>query len=271
MGYGVVVVHSSKVEEDKETLMAIFPARFQSERQPKSNAVILAEGQLTLVLVPCNQSKGTCAVLVIEEAEIRQIPERAIACGVPFSKLETTIISLNLPGGATLVATTVDSWKSPLSRKITTCLALTPQTEFLRGQKSPAANPRLIGLSMSGSDSLPLHNPTASSAADQRLFPSLRAQALQHRGPFVNFPLNSRVGVPVETEMFIGQLLLIMRPQNREDDPFWNERIFSKKKRRIIMQLQGKLKRKPKGVLYAGMEISDPMKLGLLASGLCNM
>eukprot|EP00536_Pseudo-nitzschia_multiseries_P005607 jgi/Psemu1/12964/gm1.12964_g len=37
------------------------------------------------------------------------------------------------------------------------------------------------------------------------------------------------------------------------------------------MQLQGKLKHKPAGAIFAGMEISDPMKLGLIASGLCNL
>jgi hypothetical protein len=58
-----------------------------------------------------------------------------------------------------------------------------------------------------------------------------------------------------------------MRPNNPQDDPYWNDKIFSKKKRRVVMQLQGKLKYKPKGVVYAGMEVSDPMKLGLLASG----
>jgi hypothetical protein len=35
----------------------------------------------------------------------------------------------------------------------------------------------------------------------------------------------------------------------------------------LILQIQGKFKRLPQGVLYAGAEVSQPMKLGLLAKG----
>jgi hypothetical protein len=35
----------------------------------------------------------------------------------------------------------------------------------------------------------------------------------------------------------------------------------------LILQIQGKFKRQPRGVLYAGAEVSEPMKLGLLAKG----
>ena len=106
-----------------------------------------------------------------------------------------------------------------------------------------------------------------------RIFPSLRTQVLANDGKYAPFKLNSQVPIPVETELFSGKFLLIMRPPKnpQDDDPYWNERIFSKKKRRVVMQLQGKLKYKPKGTLYAGMEISDPMNLGLIASGLCNI
>lgn len=91
-------------------------------------------------------------------------------------------------------------------------------------------------------------------------------------GQHTPFPLNSETPIPVETELFVGQLLLIMRPKDpAQDDPFWNERIFAKKKRRVAMQLQGKLKYTPQGTLMAGMEISNPMNLGLIASGLCNI
>ena len=35
----------------------------------------------------------------------------------------------------------------------------------------------------------------------------------------------------------------------------------------FVLQIQGKFKRQPRGVLYAGSEVSEPMKLGLLAKG----
>ena len=50
-----------------------------------------------------------------------------------------------------------------------------------------------------------------------------------------NFPtLNARSGTPFETELFKGELLLIIRPPDPvHDDPYYNERIFSKKKRMV--------------------------------------
>ena len=35
----------------------------------------------------------------------------------------------------------------------------------------------------------------------------------------------------------------------------------------FILQIQGKFKRDPRGVLYVGAEVSEQMKLGLLAKG----
>jgi hypothetical protein len=36
---------------------------------------------------------------------------------------------------------------------------------------------------------------------------------------------------------------------------------------KFILQIQGKFKRQPRGILYAGAEVSEPMKLGLLTKG----
>jgi hypothetical protein len=289
----VVVIHSSKVQQDREALLAVFPDKFQVEIQPNSGASLLVEERLTLILVPSDHSKGTCAVLVLEEDVIRQASERAVIYGISMekqkqSRLNTTMVKLTLPGGATLLATTAELWKDSSARSTSTQFALTSSSvgngnavaapDFLKRQKSPtgtlkrgALNPKCMKRSMSMPDIPPLMIPTQPTPMNHRLFPSLRVQVLKSQGRFVNFPLNSRVQVPVETELFVGNLLLTMRPNNPQDDPYWNDKIFSKKKRRVVMQLQGKLKYKPEGVLYAGMGISDPMNLGLLASGLCNM
>jgi Protein of unknown function (DUF1769) len=60
----------------------------------------------------------------------------------------------------------------------------------------------------------------------------------------------------------------VLRPTDPELDPHWNSRMFSQRKRRILVQLQGQFQRCPKGTVFAGAEVSDPMKLGLLARGL---
>jgi len=105
------------------------------------------------------------------------------------------------------------------------------------------------------------------------IIPTIQPKVLSFDGTYQSFPLNSQDSFPVETELFSGRLLFIIRPSGdpAKIDPYWNEKIFSKKKRRVIMQLQGKLKYKPTGTLFAGMEISEPMKLGLIANGLCNI
>ncbi|CAJ1955741.1 unnamed protein product [Cylindrotheca closterium] len=104
-----------------------------------------------------------------------------------------------------------------------------------------------------------------------KLFPSLDIRALTPGGEFGPFAANSQVEVPIESDLFVGSMILLIRPNDPTQDPYWNERIFSKKKRRVILFLQGKLKYTPEGPLYSGLEINQPMKLGLMASGLCNL
>jgi len=88
-----------------------------------------------------------------------------------------------------------------------------------------------------------------------------------------NFPpLNTRSGTPFETDLFKGKLLFVARPTDpATNDPYWNERIFSKKRRTVELQIQGQFKRVPTGIIYCGGEVMDRMKLGLVAKGLCNI
>ena len=78
----VAVLHSMNVQSDRETLLAIFPGKFQVETPPGSGSIILVEEQLTLILVPCAQSEGTFAALVLDEDMIRQAAKRAVVYGV---------------------------------------------------------------------------------------------------------------------------------------------------------------------------------------------
>ena len=43
--------------------------------------------------------------------------------------------------------------------------------------------------------------------------------------------INSREGVPIENEFFEGRIMLILRPPNPTDDPYYYQKLFSKKKR----------------------------------------
>jgi hypothetical protein len=108
--------------------------------------------------------------------------------------------------------------------------------------------------------------------AEAPVISSLAVSLLEKNGTLQpDFPLNSRQAVMVDTDLFIGRMLMIVRPIRPEDDPYWNDKIFSKRKRRVVFQLQGKFKRAPTGTLYAGGEISHQMRLGLVAKGICGI
>jgi hypothetical protein len=263
----VVVVHSMAVQSDREILLAIFPGKFQVEAPPDSGSVILVQEQLTFILIPCAQSKGTFATLVLDEEMIGQAAKRAVVYGVKVEReniSDSIIVKLTMPGGACILAATTDVWKDPSARSVAVLRMLNSganidqdlsSREFHRSMSMPdvrLAPPPLSSLSIS---------------SKSRLFPSLRVETLAKEGLYRGFPLNTERPVPVETELFKGSILLTMRPANPEEDPYWNDKIFSKKKRRVVLQMQGKFKYKPEGVVFAGMEVSNPMKLGLLASG----
>mmetsp|Transcript_24547 Transcript_24547/g.68424 ORF Transcript_24547/g.68424 Transcript_24547/m.68424 type:complete len:82 (+) Transcript_24547:294-539(+) len=70
----------------------------------------------------------------------------------------------------------------------------------------------------------------------RQLFPTLTLDVSSQ----IPFPPNFTQAVPIETDLFVGKLLLILRPSNQEKNYlYWNQRIFPKKSRRVIMQLQG--------------------------------
>lgn len=102
-------------------------------------------------------------------------------------------------------------------------------------------------------------------------FPSLALSILCNKDVVPGFPINTRVGVPIESDLFVGQVLLIMRPPNPADDPYYNDKVFSKKRRRFEIQIQGRLKYVPTGTVWCGFEVTEEMKLGLVSKGLCNL
>ena len=102
-------------------------------------------------------------------------------------------------------------------------------------------------------------------------FPSLALSILSNKDIIPGFQCNTRVGVPIESDLFVGKVLLIMRPPHPSDDPFYNEKVFSKKRRRFEIQIQGRFKYAPSGTVWCGFEVSEEMKLGLVSKGLCNL
>jgi len=61
------------------------------------------------------------------------------------------------------------------------------------------------------------------------LFPSLHARVVSDADtsdPSV-FLFNTRHGIPIENDLFVGKVLLVIRPINPEDDPHYNEAMFA--------------------------------------------
>lgn len=101
-------------------------------------------------------------------------------------------------------------------------------------------------------------------------FPSLKFNSLHLNGKYKqDFFANARIPIPVETELFVGQMVFLLRDsQSTDKDSFWKDRIFDdNNKRRLVLQLQGKLKYEPKGLLYAGFEASNDLKPGRISKG----
>jgi hypothetical protein len=230
--------------------------------------------------------------LVVEETKI----QKSLSS---LQKSSSSLAKFVLPGGCLVTLTTSHPWTTnnntrrqviefmttPITDKKTPSLFLT-ETGISTNNNSKKSRADSMRRSMSMSDIIPpmvttnKNNYSDSNNIENNhirrnntLIPTIQPKVLSFDGKYQTLPLNSQTSFPIETELFTGRLLLIIRPSDdpAKIDPYWNERIFSKKKRRVVMQLQGKLKYKPTGKIYAGMEISDSMKLGLIANGLCNI
>jgi len=277
--------------------MAVFPDKFQVEKHTSvaSESLQWEDGGnliMVVVFISNTYAKGTYAVILLDEDDdVRQAADRANLFGVKVSsdynkatKASSSpgMARLTLPGGALLLLSTPENWKSEESRNatITSLLGGLLDDVVVSGQSALSPTGKRRPQSVLLKDDMDRSSSTITeiqrsvaltTTPFNTLFPSLRVQVLGRESEFEPYQLNTEQGSFIETDWFVGNLLLVMRPTDPKRDPYWNDKVFSKKKRRVIMQLQGKLKYAPNGELYAGMEIADPMKLGLLASGMCSL
>ena len=160
---------------------------------------------------------------------------------------------------------------------------------FSSGEEGPVVNAKQRGFSSASFITVPSPSSVAgdlqdhdnstigtNGATDNLLpytprFKTLDVKMLQSSGQYEHFQLNSQEGIPIESDLFVGKAMILMKPLNPNDDPYYTEHLFSQKKRSFIVQVQGKFKRKPTGTVYMGYEILKPMKLGLLTKGVCGV
>lgn len=177
----------------------------------------------------------------------------------------TRFVDISLPSGSSIIAVASTCMETQEGRR-----GLLQLLHGMQENQSARQYPANVNLETDGSfesaTTLLSPSPLAENVSLPKI-PTLEATLLNLDGATTSFRLNTRTPVPFETELFRGELLFIVRPTIPTDDPYWNERIFSIKKRRLVVQIQGQFKREPKGIVFAGAELSDPMKLGLVTRG----
>jgi hypothetical protein len=101
-------------------------------------------------------------------------------------------------------------------------------------------------------------------------FPSLAAQIVNDDNKSArHFQINSSSGFPIENDLFVGNVILVLRPLTPEDDPNFEDRVMDAQKT-FEIQIQGKFKRIPRGQMYMGGQITEP-SLGRTTKGISNL
>ena len=80
---------------------------------------------------------------------------------------------------------------------------------------------------------------------------------------------NSTEPIEFENEFFKGKFLFLIKT-NQMMPKKWTE-LFRGRRRLFWVQVQGKFKKKPKGMLYMGGEVPNRMRLGLISKGFCTI
>jgi hypothetical protein len=267
----VLTVHSLDPQKDVQLLQTIFPDKFRVENVDDSDTLFLMgnDGRFTVLLVA--SAKPSSVTWVVDTDEILQASKRQGEKVTLNYMNDFTVAEILLSGNASILMVPPGMVASSSGRQALAKMLSSRQNIDLVDQPRGGELLRDVELTPTNSDK-EKEEEKAEACAELAQFPSLQVGLLKENGVVqADFPLNSTEPVDVETELFKGKILMILRPPNPEDDPYWNERIFSKRKRRLVIQIQGKFKYKPEGVVYAGAEVSDQMKLGMLVRGLCGM
>lgn len=85
------------------------------------------------------------------------------------------------------------------------------------------------------------------------------------RPPRNSVELNSVHGVPFENDLFVGRVLFLVR--TTPVDTRWMH-LFEGKRRMFWIQVQGRFKRKPRGVVYLGGELPSRVSLGFFTKSI---
>eukprot|EP00977_Amphora_coffeiformis_P020520 scaffold8332_cov172-Amphora_coffeaeformis.AAC.2 len=285
----IVTVPSPNPDADRELLQELLPFRRQpipatEERESSSTAATLLLWEDDCLVL--TTSPATCSITwVLSRLSYEQI-QKASQKLVPTRTRVLTGLSgqgfqLTLPSGSSLLVLTEASLTAEQDRiVIAHCLeGVVHKKEESNGITGSSPSKQFRKMESTGSLSeLSLDDSRSSSPLKMKRKPeapkinALSTKIMQEQGAWdSNFALNSSEPYPFETELFQGEVLLLVRPPKLDEDPYWSDRIFSKKKRRLVLNIQGKFKRPVQGSLYVGGEITSPMNLSLFTRGLLGM
>jgi hypothetical protein len=286
----VTVIQSTAPKEDANIMLRLVHGLFQLESETSSSVVLVSKRTSSVIFVQNADTKthqAPTVPLIVSQEQIQaaqRICNDVDNVSVEFTRNvatnsrmgDCTLCKIRLPGSFVLL--TPPSLAGTPKGRILLAMALTKSLQEFdsyiqeeiettgSGDSSELVEIQVEQESNNGSAIMEEQDyPIAK-------FPTLAVNVMEKNGDFITgFPINSQEAIPVETDLFKGKMLMLLKPLHPQDDPYWNERLFSKKKRRFVFQLQGKFKRVPQGTLYAGGEISNQMKLGLVAKGICGL
>jgi len=278
-----IALESSNPNADAEDVLRLLPNQFRMEEFSDGKELVVLVpradscGGTVIFLVPKDSKLSTAAsaTLVVSQEDVDAVLKNNSSNDVSALKGDNfTGAVIRIRGGSSMLLFPISILSSTRGRQ--TLAHFTTATEWSKyltkddNDGSFAVVPLVNDYDATGDDDD--GKVVIQQMSQLPKFPSLSVSILQQNDQMTSdFPLNSPVGIPFETDLFTGEAVFITRPIDPKTDPYYYERIFSKKKRRVILQIQGKFKRVPTGTLYAGGEISDPMKLGLFTKGLSNL
>lgn len=300
----IAVLGSSNPQTDVSTIQWLFPFKFRFET--KQESIVMTErgnaSGLVLMIVDCNTSGENMpvhwknATFALEELEITVAAKRCRGMAATVFVRDTieisrgvfsTLVVIRLSGGGNLVMMSHAFLQSPRGRQaFAEFLTSRENIELMdrnRGNESilgenmlqeledefnHRASCRRSSYGTIGSnleDDISVGGPT-------RNFPTL-GLSLQRKHGFMqkDVPINARTPIPFETDLFVGKMSILMRPQHPEDDPYHYDQVFSRTKVWFVLQIQGKFKYNPSGTVYAGLELGNGMKAALIMQGLCSL
>ena len=246
----VSILRSRSPKQDVSLLVNIFPV-FQMEQWESTDTIMLsANGSMSLLVVPADKATAETvqkdlAMFVLTNEEIEQAVHRCQNLTVTFDTgLSKSTMRICLPGGSSIVLVSADSVSTPRGRERLAQAVASPgniieksEDVLYAGDSSISGSldeENLEDVEVNGSAIMQEETEPPEQTSAPNLIPSLAISLLGNNNKMISgIPANSPIPIPIDTELFVGRALLVMRPLDPSQDPYWNERIFSTKKRRV--------------------------------------